>query len=214
MKKVRNLKIKELEEKCLCLERALKRKYSKRVSDELQVVRQELNDLLRRRAEFIIHRTRKNYYWNGSKPSRLLALKLKQCESKASIDSIQHPTKGLISNPAERNNTFQAYYENLYTLSGSFDPEVCNNFLQGVDLPTLQEEEAADLGPSVTLQELKAALIKMLRGKSPGPDGIPPEVLLHFWDLLGPVLLSSIQTALKKGVFHERTNVALNSLLP
>lgn len=36
MKKVRNLKIKESEEKCLCLERALKRNYSNTVSDELQ----------------------------------------------------------------------------------------------------------------------------------------------------------------------------------
>ena len=48
MKKVRNLRTKELEEKCLCLERALKKNYSNTVSDELQVVRQELNDLLRK----------------------------------------------------------------------------------------------------------------------------------------------------------------------
>jgi len=46
MKKVRNLRIKELEEKCL--EMALKRNYSNTVSDELQVVRQKLNDLLRK----------------------------------------------------------------------------------------------------------------------------------------------------------------------
>lgn len=90
---------------------------------------------------------------------------------------------------------------------------MCNNFLQGVDLPTLQEEEAAELGCAVTLQELKAALSKMIRGKSPGPDGIPPEVLLYFWDLLGPVLLSSIQAALEKGSFHKHTNVALILLL-
>lgn len=54
----------------------------------------------------------------------------------------------------------------------------------------------------------------MLRGKSPGPDGIPPEVLLHFWDLLGLVLLNSIQTALERDAFHKHTNVALISLLP
>ena len=91
---------------------------------------------------------------------------------------------------------------------------MCNNFLQGVDLPTIQGEEAADLGRPVTLQELKAALSNMTRGKSPGPDGIPPEVLLHFWDVLGPFFLISIQTALEKGAFHEHTNVALISLLP
>lgn len=108
-----------------------------------------------------------------------------------SIDSIHHPTKGLVSNPAEINNTFQAYHEDLYTSSGSFDPKVCNNFLEGLDLPTLQGEEAADLGRPITLQEFG--------GKSPDPDGIPPEVLLHFWDLLGLVVLNSIKTAVEKG---------------
>jgi len=81
-------------------------------------------------------------------------------------------------------------------------------FLRGVDLPTLKGEEAADLGRPVSLQELKAALSKMTRGTSPGPDGIPPEVLLHFWDILRPVFLNSIQTALEEGAFHEHTNVA------
>lgn len=170
MKKVRNFRIKELEEKCLCLERALKKNYSDTINDELKIVKQELNDLLRRRAKFIIHRIRLNYYCNGSEPSRLLVLKLKQCESRASIGSIHHPIKGLISNPTEINSSFKTYYEDLYTLSGSFF--------------------------------------------SLGPDGIPLEVLLHFWDLLGPVLLSSIQTAIEKGAFHEHTNVALISLLP
>ncbi len=123
------------------------------VRDEFQVSKQELNDLLRRRAEFIIHRTRQKYYCSGSKPSRLLALKLKQCESKASIDSIQHPFKGLIPDSREINDIFRAYYQDLYASSHSFDSERCNSFLQGVNLPTLQEHEAADLGRPVLLVE-------------------------------------------------------------
>lgn len=97
LKKARNLRVKELEEKCLCLEKTRKERYSSTVKEELQVTRQELNDLLRRQAEFIIHRTRKNYYCNGSKPSQLLALKLKQSEFKASTDSIRYPTIGGIT---------------------------------------------------------------------------------------------------------------------
>lgn len=66
----------------------------------------------------------------------------------------------------------------------------------------------------MSLQELKTPLSKMSRGKSPGPDGIPPEVFLQFWDLLGPVLLSSIQSAIEKSASHEHSNVALIWLLP
>lgn len=42
------------------MEKILKKRYSNAVSDELQVAKQELNDLLWRRAEFIIHKTRQN----------------------------------------------------------------------------------------------------------------------------------------------------------
>ena len=78
LKKERNRRICELERQCHILETRLKGKYSKLVEKELRGVRLELNDMLRRRAEFIMHRVRQGYYFNGSKPSRLLALKLKQ----------------------------------------------------------------------------------------------------------------------------------------
>ncbi len=43
---------------------------------EIDLVRVNLNKLLKNRAEFQIHRVRKNYYFHGSRPSRLLALSL------------------------------------------------------------------------------------------------------------------------------------------
>lgn len=55
----------------------------------------------------------------------------------------------------------------------------------------LGEQEATDLGGPITLMELETMLKMTNKGRSPGLDGIPPELVLHFWDILGPVLLAS-----------------------
>ena len=148
------------------------------------------------------------------KASRLLALKLKQSETRASIDTVKSPTKGLVSDPKEINAEFHSFYRDLYKSSIDFNANKCDNFLQGLELPSLDEQEAEELGWPMALQELENALKLTNKGKSPGPDGIPPEVLLRFWDLLGPVLLASILSAVEQGAFHEHTNVALISLIP
>lgn len=125
---------------------------------ELKCTRVELNDLLRRRAEFIMHRVRQNYYFNGSRPSRLLALKLKQSESRASIDAIRSPTKGMVSDPKEINATFHTFYQDLYKSADNFEPGKCKHFLNNLNLPSLGEQEAADLGRPISLIELETAL--------------------------------------------------------
>lgn len=113
LKKEKSRRICELERKCHILEKQLKGKYAKSVEKELRGVRVELNNLLRRRAEFIMHRVRQSYYFNGSKPSRLLALKLKQSESRASINTINMANNKFTFNPKEINVAFHSFYREL-----------------------------------------------------------------------------------------------------
>uniref|UniRef100_A0A3B3QJJ3 exodeoxyribonuclease III n=1 Tax=Paramormyrops kingsleyae TaxID=1676925 RepID=A0A3B3QJJ3_9TELE len=47
------------------------------------------------KAEFILHRTKQRYYYDGDRPGSLLALRLKRCESKATINAIR-TTEGTV----------------------------------------------------------------------------------------------------------------------
>jgi len=49
--------------------------------------------------------------------------------------------------------------------------------------------------------------------KSPGPDGIPPELYLAVWDVVGPLILNSMNYAIKHGMLHRDQNTALIILL-
>lgn len=65
----------------------------------------------------------------------------------------------------------------------------------------------------VTLDELYKALNSLNKGKSPGLDGIPPELYLASWPQVGPLLLGMIHSAIENGSFSNNTNIAIISLL-
>lgn len=81
-------------------------------------------------------------------------------------------------------------------------------------LPQLNNEEAEQLGQPITLEELKEALQGAKKGKVPGLDGIPAELFLKYFDLLGPIFLAAIHEAVNTGAFHPQLNIALISLIP
>lgn len=51
------------------------------------------------------------------------------------------------------------------------------------------------------------------RGKSPGLVSLPPEFYVVFWDQVGPLILDSINVAIKQGSFHRDQRNALITLL-
>ena len=65
----------------------------------------------------------------------------------------------------------------------------------------LNEEERNITGQPITLDELTYAVKRLKKGKTPGCDGLSPEVLV-LWDVLGPLLLKVYNAAIKEGKLH------------
>lgn len=53
----------------------------------------------------------------------------------------------------------------------------------------------------------------MNKGRSPGLDGLPPELYISFWPQLGPLLLNMLNSSINRGSFSTSSNVAIISLL-
>ena len=118
---------------------------------------------------------------------------------------LQTPTQDITA-------TFQSFYSKLYESSCNPDPTQCQTFLKELNLPLL--EEAEQLGQPITLEELKSALKTAKKGKTLGLDGIPSELLLQYFDTLGPIILQTLTSAIEMGTFHQQTNTALISVIP
>ena len=76
-------------------------------------------------------------------------------------------------------------------------------------LPQLSIDEAKELDKPILLFELKLALTNMTKGKTPGIDGIPPEMFLFFLGQLGPIFMETLQVSIRQGYFHRDLNTAL-----
>lgn len=172
-----------------------------------------INAILKWHTEFLIHRTRHTYYFNGARPSLLLSLRLKANEHFSDITSIRSDDGHCLTEPSEINASFHRFYADLYSSEVTHDTDACNKFLSCIQLPRMSVDGSRSLNAPITLNELKAAADDMHRGKSPGLDGIPPEFYITFWQSLGPLFLDMIQASLERGSFPRDVNIAIISLL-
>ena len=98
----------------------------------------------------------------------------------------------------------------VYASSFELDVNKCEHFLQNIALPKLNESDSKSLDEPISLQELQSALKCIKKGLRVQMAFHP----LHFWDIIGPLILNSIHLAVKKGSFHRDNNTALISLIP
>lgn len=211
--KARAAKLEALELKYTSLDASLQHNFNDYTALQKELIKKEINSLLRRRSEFLMHKTRQTYYFNSSKPSRLLAMKLRTDEHFADIFCIKDKNNTIQCDPKKVNAVFASFYQELYNSENNFDKDVCNNFLKDVKLSHLSNDDAIKLDQPITLQECETAARDMRKGRSPGPDGIPPEFYLTFWPQIGPLLLDMILYSVREGSFSRDVNSALISLL-
>lgn len=79
------------------------------------------------------------------------------------------------------------------------------------NFPILPISAQKCLDAPLTLKELHNAAKMLLKVKSPGPDRILPEFYLVFWDIVGPLILKSMNYAIDYSTLNQ--NVALITLL-
>ncbi len=186
---------------------------SEQQATQLSSLKEEYDLLSHSKAEFILHRTRQKYYFESERPSHLLALRLKECESKAYISAIKSSDDQVTTNPVTINDIFKGFYTNLYKAETDFDEPICKQYLDKLELPRISQIDKESLEAPLSLEELHVSLKSLQKGKSPGLDGLPPELYLEIWDLVGIPMLNSFNFAIEHGVFHRDQKTSLISLL-
>ena len=76
------------------------------------------------------------------------------------------------------------------------------------------EESASDLTCLVSLGEIESALKYFKKDRSPGPDGWPVKFYLHFFELMGHELLSTVDSTRVSGIVPSAVNSTFLVLIP
>lgn len=87
--RARTAKLQALEVDLARLDAALQSNYSQQIESQREVIKKEINNILKQESEFLIQRTRQRYYFQGSRPSHLLASKIRANGHFADIPSIK-----------------------------------------------------------------------------------------------------------------------------
>lgn len=104
-------------------------------------------------------------------------------------------------------------YRTLYTVPGGNTTQI-DTFLDSLDLPTLNEEQNQMMIADINEGELTAAIRRLKLSKSPGSDGYTAEWYKKFRNVLTPVLLLTLNWALKKAQTPPSWKEVIISTIP
>ncbi len=101
------------------------------------------------------------------------------------------------------NDIFKGFYTNLFKAETDFHEPICKQYLDNLELHRISQMDKESLEAPLSLEELHVSLKSLQTGKSPGLDGLPPELYLEIRDLVGTLILNSFNFSIEHGVFHR-----------
>lgn len=127
-RKARSFRLQKLGDELARIDTALSANYSEHLYTQYELVKKEISLILKQRSEFLLNRTKQHYYFQGSRPSHLLAMKIRTNDQFADIPSNKTKNGSITTDPSEINKTFTAFYSDLYSSDTVFDKSKCVGF--------------------------------------------------------------------------------------
>ena len=107
--------------------------------------------------------------------------------------------------------SWASFYQDLF-MACPVDLGVQSDLLDCLSLSLSVDGATSCVGP-ISPNEAHAALLGMAKGKSPGSDGLPMEIDVAFWDLLGEDLVSVFNASLEAGLLPLSQREAFIALI-
>ena len=106
----------------------------------------------------------------------------------------------------------QEFYANLYKSQNPADQDI-EDFLDSTNLPQIPEGNLETLKSFLSLEEVSSALNRMNKNKAPGPDGLPTEFYLKFWNIIGQDITEVFQNIWLSGEIKSSFNQSVIQLI-
>lgn len=198
----------ELEAKIKHLEQQHKKAQTANLLSDLKGLRSELNSLINEKIEGNLRFVKQKYYEQGSRASRLLAIRLRKQQTCNMVQKLKSD-QTLITKPNQIASCFANFFESLYKNSDTCeDDNTLSDFLEKIHLKTLPESVAKEIDEPIREQEILQVISNLKTKKSPGPDGFINEFYKKLKDKVTPLLLKAYHCALQTGTMAPSWNDA------
>lgn len=184
-KKIRNSRLKTIDDKLSQLETIYKQSNNNQTLQEILNLKYEYNTILTKQVSDQLSRLRLRYFELGDKPHTLLARQLRGQQNSRAIHKIISGTGESLTLPKKINKCFEDFYRELYKSKANGDVE---SWLNGVPIPRLDDASREALNQPLTLNEIMDTIKSFDNGKAPGPDGFGVEFYKKFARQVSPLL--------------------------
>ena len=150
----------------------------------------------------------------SEKPTKYFFNLEKRKYNRKVIKSLKRPDGGMICGELEILKEIELYYKNLYSSVSDKGNDLFEDFIGNLIIPKLENTVRDELEGEITLQECQDILRTFKQGKSPGEDGFTWEFYNCFFDLLGPDLVDSFNSAYHTGEMSISQRRGVITLVP
>ena len=148
--------------------------------DEFEEGKKELEDIFEKKGKEAIFRSKSRWVEMGEKPTRYFFNFEKRNYEEKLILQLKTRSDEIITDIKEINKEIEIYYSELLQsqLDTTLEREsnkLFSDFVSGLDIPKVSDEENALLEKALTIEELKASLKSFQNDKTPGDNGLTKE---------------------------------------
>ena len=126
------------------------------------------------------------------------------------ISAVRNPNGRIVSDPQGLCDSFSSFYSDLFSAS-PVDPSAQQSLLANLS-SVLPPDQAEKCEGYLDVGECYEVLVGMAKNKAPGSDGLPMEFYVKFWDVLGPDLVTVLNSCFDAGLLSSSQRRGVISL--
>lgn len=184
------------------------------IVSEVQSIKRELAEIQQLQANKAIFRTRANWTQMGEKPTAYFLGLEKRLAKNRTITSLKDEHGRIYTSNNDILEYEKRYFQEIFHEDLSNLDPLEDLPLQKDDIPQVSEAHRAIANLPFTPRDFHIALKQLNKNKSPGSDGLTPELYLAFWDILQDHFFQSISFSLDTGLLPQEQRVGIITLVP
>lgn len=182
--------------------------------EQLEILKIEYDNIYEDLAKGAIIRSKATWYEKGEKSNKYFLNLESHNKIKSSVRKIFNAEGTLITDPQKIRQEIESFYSDLCKNDTLLPPKtILTSFLGNPDIPKLSQSDAQVCEGKLTISECFKSLQLFQNNKSPGNDGLTVEFYKAFWQVVGKIMVDSLNYSYDHGELSNSQKQAIITLI-